>query len=375
MSKQYLLKISGLAALTLLLLSPAFAQDTQTSEDKDSLPGRPGKMQKYDEIIIRHKNDKDSKVTIEIKDGQVFINGKPAAEFSDSNISVNRKKVRIMRGEGNTFSFSGPGDMDIPGDAITLEGAPGNADLYAPQPPYPPLSPFRKHSGTLNLEGGNRAFLGVTSDKSEDGGAGAKVMEIRKGSAAEKAGLKQGDLITKINDMTIDDPSDLSEAVHKYKPQDKITVTYKRDGKEAKATAILGKSESVRVYNYRYDVPNLNMQGNGFKQLAPMEQYHNFNFNFGDEKPKLGIRAQDTEDGKGVKVLEVGDESAAEKAGIKEGDLITSFDGKEVNSAVTLSELAKAAKDKPSVKIGLVREGKAREIEIKVPKKLKTANL
>ena len=76
-----------------------------------------------------------------------------------------------------------------------------------------------------------------------------------------------------------------------------------------------------------------------------------------------------------MKVLEVGDESAAEKAGIKEGDLITSFDGAAVNSAVTLAELAKAAKDKPSVKIGLIREGKAREIEIRVPKKLKTANL
>src|SRR5450756_1911841 len=98
MSKQYLFKISGLAALTLLLFSPAFAQDAPQSEDKDSLPGRPGKMEKYDEIIIRHKNDKDSKVTVEMKDGQVFINGKPAAEFSDSNISVNRKKVRIMRG-------------------------------------------------------------------------------------------------------------------------------------------------------------------------------------------------------------------------------------------------------------------------------------
>ena len=358
--------------MPLLLLSPAFAQDAPRSEDNDSLPGRPGKMEKYDEIIIRHKNDKDTKVTIEMKDGQVFINGKPAAEFSDSNISVNRKKVRIIRG-GDSFSFSGPGDIEVPGDAITLEGGPGNADLYAPQPP---LSPFRNHSGALSLEGGNKAFLGVTSDKSEDEGAGAKVMEIRKGSAAEKAGLKQGDLITKIDEIKIDDPSDLSDAVHKYKPQDKVTVTYKRGGKESKTTATLGKSESInRVYNYRYDAPNLNMQGFGYKQPGPLEQYHNFNFNYNDVKPKLGIRAQDTEDGKGVKVLEVGDDSPADKAGIKEGDLITSFDGKEVSSAVTLAELAKAAKDKPGVKVGLIREGKAREIEIKVPKKLKTANL
>jgi serine protease Do len=90
---------------------------------------------------------------------------------------------------------------------------------------------------------------------------------------------------------------------------------------------------------------------------------------------KFGIRAQDTEDGKGVKVLDVDDESTAAKAGIKEGDIITRFDGKEINSATALTEAAHAAKEKASVKISLIRDGKTQEVEVHVPKRLRTADL
>ena len=357
MNKQYLLKISGLAALTLLLFSPGFAQDQPQKEDKDSSME---KSHNYDEIIIRRKNDKDVKVTVEVRDGQVFVNGKPVSEFDDSNLSVRKRKVMI----GKNLFFSGPGEVE---DLADLD-APGAVSI-AP-------SPFRNHSGATSLDGPNRAFLGVTSEKSEKEEAGAEIKQISKGSAAAKAGLQAGDLITKVDEIKIEDPASLSEAVHKYKPQDKITITYKRDGKEAKATAILGKSMQLnRVYNFNYDDPQMKAYNYKFKQLMPpgAESYRSFSWS--DEKPRLGIKAQDTEDGKGVKVLEVGDESAAEKAGIKEGDIITSFDGKEVNSAVTLAELARAGKDKASIKVGLTREGKAREIEVKIPKKLKTANL
>ncbi|HTI09624.1 MAG TPA: PDZ domain-containing protein [Puia sp.] len=358
MSKQYLLKISGLAALTLLLFSPAFAQDKEQKESKDTLRN---KDQDYDEIIVRPKKDKDVKVTVEVRDGQVLVNGKPVAEFDDNNVSIIKKKVRVR--DGSVSVFSGPGEIEEFGDHMAPE------PLIVPDMAYAPMSPFRKHSGTMSVDGNrNRAFLGVTSKPEEEGG-GAKITAISKGSAAEKAGLREGDIITKIDEIKIGDPDDLSEAVHKYKPTDKVTVTYKREGKEAKVTAILGKSLSVnRVYNYNYDYAIPKMKEYQFKQMPPMQ------FSW-DAKPRLGIKAQDTEDGKGVKVLEVGEESAAEKAGIKEGDIITSFDGKEVNSAVTLAELARDGKDKPSIKVGLIREGKAKEIEVKIPKKLKTANL
>jgi len=97
-------------------------------------------------------------------------------------------------------------------------------------------------------------------------------------------------------------------------------------------------------------------------------------YGFGN-KPRLGIRAQDTEDGKGVKVLSVDDESTAEKAGIKEGDVITEFDGKKISSTDELVDAARDAKDKAAFKITFNRDGKSQSVEVKTPKKLKTANL
>ena len=76
-----------------------------------------------------------------------------------------------------------------------------------------------------------------------------------------------------------------------------------------------------------------------------------------------------------MKVLDVDDESAAEKAGIKKDDVITEFDGKKVNSTDELASAARESKEKPAVKVTFNRDGKSQSVEIKTPKKLKTANL
>lgn len=55
---------------------------------------------------------------------------------------------------------------------------------------------------------------------------------VSSGSPAEKSGLKNGDVITKINDDTIGRQSGLSSVIGQYKPGDKVTVTFIRDGKE-----------------------------------------------------------------------------------------------------------------------------------------------
>ncbi|MBO9566916.1 MAG: PDZ domain-containing protein [Niastella sp.] len=344
--KKYFFSLSGLAALLLALAQPVAAQDDNKADKKD-------KVKQYDEIIIRKKTDKDGgKVTVEIKDGEVLVNGKPLDDFEDENISVRKRKAGAIAG--------------------TING-----------------SPFRSHGGTalnfgdddfraLSLGDSKAAFLGVATDGSKDG---AKVEEVTKGSAAEKAGLKKGDVITKVGDKAVFSQEDVAEEVKKHKPEDKLAVTFKRDGKEQKVTATLGKRSGAIAFGD-------NFQGFSAPNLQGLQALPNFDLKWdergGGDGPRvfyntsrgrLGIKAQDTEDGKGVKVLDVDDESIAEKAGVKENDIITEFNGKAVNTADELAAAAREAREKPSVTVKVLRDGKAQSLELKTPKKLKTANL
>ena len=362
-----LLRLSGLAALVLLLQSSGFAQNAPDKVNKDTSVNH---LRDYDEIIIKRKSDKDAKVTVEIKNGEVLIDGKPASDYQDDDISVRKRKIRVM--DGRTFSFTGP-DGDLVAPVMPPEpGEPGEAG--APRI-YRMPSPFRDGDGGWSYDGkkgraANQAFLGVSSEKSAEGD-GALIKDISDSSAAEKAGLKKGDIIVKVDEISVDNPEELSEAIHKYKPQDKVTITFYRDKKKQQATAVLGKAHKT-VKTFQYNMPD--MQGFEFKKMMPpMDNFPGFEGFKG--RARLGIHAQDTEEGKGVKVLEVDDESAAAKAGVKEGDIITRFDGKDVNSASTLAEAAQASKAKPSVHINLLRGGKPLDFEIKTPRKLRTADL
>jgi putative serine protease PepD len=61
---------------------------------------------------------------------------------------------------------------------------------------------------------------------------GAQITDVNAGSAAGAAGLKNGDVITKVDDTLITDADGLVATVRAYRPGDKVTVTYTRDGDE-----------------------------------------------------------------------------------------------------------------------------------------------
>ncbi|MCX6764953.1 MAG: PDZ domain-containing protein, partial [Candidatus Nealsonbacteria bacterium] len=64
---------------------------------------------------------------------------------------------------------------------------------------------------------------------------------VSKGSAADKAGFKEGDIITEINGQKITQDTSLSEIISKFSPGDKITLKYLRDNKEATVETTLGE--------------------------------------------------------------------------------------------------------------------------------------
>jgi len=81
------------------------------------------------------------------------------------------------------------------------------------------------------------AYLGVSIDATA---STAKIAKVQSGTAAEKAGLKAGDVVTALDDHQIATGDDLSAAINSYKPGDQVKVTYQRGGSEHTTTVTLG---------------------------------------------------------------------------------------------------------------------------------------
>jgi putative serine protease PepD len=84
------------------------------------------------------------------------------------------------------------------------------------------------------------AFLGVRIADAESGG-GAVIAGVDDGQPAAKAGLEQGDVITRVDDTEITSGSDLTSAIRSHEPGDRVTITYTRDGDQKTAEVTLGE--------------------------------------------------------------------------------------------------------------------------------------
>ncbi|WP_255950951.1 S1C family serine protease [Streptomyces odontomachi] len=88
---------------------------------------------------------------------------------------------------------------------------------------------------TGKVTNSGRAALGVTvrtvlgNDFQPDG---ASVVKAKKGGAADRAGIKAGDVITRVGSTKITSVTSLTEALAHRKPGQKVPVTFQRDGKK-----------------------------------------------------------------------------------------------------------------------------------------------
>lgn len=339
-----LLQTLTLASITCF----AFSSST-IAQDKKS-----DKLGEYDEIVIKRNSNKDGKVTIEIKDGTVLVDGEKMDAYKDGDISVYRRRIRPV--DGNNFNFAMPhGGLQFFNDDDDDSEDSTEGMIIKP----------------------GKAVLGVYTEKKE--AAGATVREVAKDSPAEKAGIKAGDVITRVDADKINEPQDLFEKIGAHDPGDKVTITYLRDKKENTATVTLDERKGAGTLE-------LFPRGGdrGFRR-APRGE-----FNFGDDfrgpnrfrgfnednnEAKLGLSVQDTEDGNGAVVLSVAPGSAAEKAGFKANDIITQMAGDDVNSTRDVANAYRSNKEKGTITAQVKRNGQQKTLEVKVPKKLHKADL
>ncbi len=292
-------------------------------------------LKKNEEIIIRKNDDNPSKTIIEIDSNNITINGKPLSEY---NGDVTIMKRNFMGGNGQSF-FS-------PGQSFMFSG-----------------------------NSGGNAFLGVLSAKTEKGVVINKILDS---SSAKSAGLEKGDIITKVDGTEIITPEDLRNAIQSYKPGDKVTINYLDNGKAESVKVDLGKTpENVQSFNSE-DLRNMfNSFGNGNNYQFKMPQINprNFNFNFKNNHPHLGLQIENTEDSSGVKIQKVIPGLPAAKAGLEEGDIITEMNGDKVNDVNNVMSKINSPENKNDYKIKVQRNKKELNFEVRIPVPLRSTNI
>ncbi|PJJ64195.1 trypsin-like peptidase domain-containing protein [Chryseobacterium geocarposphaerae] len=174
-----------------------------------------------------------------------------------------------------------------------------------------------------------RGFLGVTTiDLSNDqlvaaynkdqktnikAGSGMYVTGFGENSGAEDAGIKKGDIITKIDSYAITDFADLSAAIGSKRPGDKVQVTYLRNGKENVTTATLRDQKGGTSTRTKADLSVTERIGAEFKPLD--ERF----------KTDYGLNS-------GVIATNVTEGGEIAKIGIVDNYIVIEVNGKPVNS-------------------------------------------
>jgi S1-C subfamily serine protease len=194
--------------------------------------------------------------------------------------------------------------------ALSVTGA----AVVAAQPGRP--DPVRPPMAQLAQSG----FLGISID---DADAGALITEVLANSAAERAGLLVGDVITAVNGEAIVDAAALRDAIGGLRPRESITLEVLRDGETVTVEARLDRRTiSPRDLGFNFD-----FRGFPFDNIP-------FQFHMDTNGTALSFSA----DGWTVEALP--EDSPLADAGLQVGDLITAVDGEALPPAELMAYLS-----------------------------------
>ena len=182
-------------------------------------------------------------------------------------------------------------------------------------------------------------YLGVVLGQLPDGVAGptgAIIQEIIQDSPADRDGLRAGDVIIAMDNNEIKDAQGLIDAAQQAKSGDQVRLKVNRAGEPDKKelTITLGNHPATPLA----DLPR--------KKL-----------------PSLGIAFSLQADGR-LAAAQFPPDSAAERAGMKPGDVITTISGHEAKDYIAIRSLIAAHQSGDEVKIQVTRDGQTQELTV-----------
>ena len=179
---------------------------------------------------------------------------------------------------------------------------------------------------------------------------GVLINDIADKSPAEKAGLKQQDVILEWNGQEVKNSESLSELVSASKVGDNIKLTVNRGGKQMEIAVQIGERSEPRVYGQGKTprMPQSFQFFNDFKSTGIGVSLQALSGQLGDY---FGVS-----DGNGALITEVMKDTPAEKAGLKVGDVIVKVDGEKVESPNDVSSTIGDKKKGEKVDLVVIRD-------------------
>ena len=205
-----------------------------------------------------------------------------------------------------------------------------------------------------------RGFLGIHPgedevDLSDRGfeGSGVLVVRVLRETPAEEAGLQAGDILLRVGERRVEDGDDLTWALGKHAAGDKVTLTVWRDGKEQPIGITLGDPKEAEGESVSWNTMSRSGhdEDQGFLGVVVLEPAEEV------------LKAWNVKEGYGVLINELVDDSPAQAAGLKEGDVLVELDGSPVYNASRLGKLCRRQDPGTMVTLSVIRQGKPLEIK------------
>jgi C-terminal processing protease CtpA/Prc len=199
---------------------------------------------------------------------------------------------------------------------------------------------------------------------------GAEVTMVDQDAPAGKAGLKEHDVILDYNGTRVESAEQLHRLIHETPPGRTATLGISRDGSPMTIKVQVGDRAKIAAdHGHRQTHEN-------FEMVMPRIPEMEFNIPF-DAAPVLGVQVDPVgrqlaeffgvKGGEGLLVRSVEKGSAADKAGMKAGDVITRVDNEKIGDRSELRRLLRSHREGGKVTLGIVRDKREQNVTVDLP--------
>jgi serine protease Do len=193
-----------------------------------------------------------------------------------------------------------------------------------------------------------RGWLGAASNEAGKGRAGAEIGRVYEDTPAANAGLREGDVVTKVDGKAVVDFEDLRGRIAELGPGHTALLEVTRDGKTIEVSVVLAERPAADAFGeLRRSAPGARPSPKPSPSLAPTPTPAP------SAELRLGVQVRPSTDG--LTIASIEPDSLADRIGLQSGDVLRSINGESVSDAADVPDALRRDGDRLSVDV--VRDG------------------